>query len=94
MLTSQSPMFRGDRLLNSDCEAPYYPRLLRTFRVYQELVRIINEPKIVDFELLSLVNEAKDDPEYVKLVSALENKSGLPVFSLFIWVGMGKTHSS
>ena len=68
------------RLLNSDCEAPDYPRLLRTFRADQELVRIIYEPDIVDFELLSLANEAKDDPEYVKLVSALENKSGFPVF--------------
>ena len=43
-------------------------------------MRIINEPEVVDYELLSLANEAKDDPEYVKLVSALENKSGLPVF--------------
>ena len=68
------------RLLNSDCEAPDFPRLLRTFREDPELVRIINETEIVDFELLSLVKEAKEDPDYVKLVSALEEKSRLPVF--------------
>ena len=40
------------RLLNSDWSAPDYPRLLCRFKADQGVVRILQDPGVVDFELL------------------------------------------
>ena len=43
-------------------------------------MRIIDSPEIIEYDLLALASRAKLDPEYSKLIHALESKSDLPVF--------------
>ena len=62
------------RLLSSDCDAPQYPRLLRTYKSSAGMVRIVTNSDDYDYDLLKLATQAKEDLEYVALIKAIQDK--------------------